>query len=863
MSGAPEVASQEGPRRGSSQAQEISSADEQGAKAEGLGPAADEGSGLSSQQAATKLAQDGPNAIPESKRNPLLAFLSKLWGPIPWLLEAAIVLELGLGNYVQALVIAILVALDATLAFREEGGAQEALELLRQRLEVQARVKRDGTWQELPASQIVQGDLVHVRQGDLVPADLEITSGEISLDQSALTGESLAVTSRPGSKAYSGSLVVRGEATGNVLATGQRTYFGRTAELVGTTHAPGRLEQLIMGFVKALLILDVGLAVLALGDGFLRHLGWQQLLPFVVILVVAAVPIALPTTFTLASALGARELAGRGVLVTHLAAIEEAASMEVLCTDKTGTITQNTLAVDQTVAFNALEDGTCNSDVAWDKAPAGKAEQHGPAEESAEKLVLQVAAAASDPATQDPLDLAILQAAREKGIEPLGKVVKIVPFSPQTKRCEVVLDTPHGTLTAIKGAPQVLARMCDEPMDRVRKAVDGLARSGARVLGVAEAQGTAKPRMIGLVAMADPPRPDSAKLVADLHDLGVRVVMVTGDSLATGRAIAEKVGIGSRACPASVLRDDVSQPAKPETPKTAQDPSGQPRTGDGCDVYAEVLPEDKLRLVDRLQKKGFVVGMTGDGVNDAPALSKAEVGVAVANATDVAKAAASLVLTTPGLDNLVRGVEVSRRIHERMLTYTLNKIVKTLQVSFFLSLGLLIFGRFVTTPLLVVLLLLANNFATMSLATDHVGTPKQPERWSVKALIVASVGLAVPLIVMSFGLWLGGDYGMGLHTKALQTLTFLWLVSSAQATIYSVRERRHFWSSAPSLWLAGSSIADLVVVGVLAWRGWLMTQIDLPALALGIGAGVVYLFVAEAIKGPVFHYAGLSGRVDS
>jgi len=856
MSEAPELASQEGPRRGPSQTQGIGSSDGQGAgpgKASGLGTAQDEGPGLTSQQAASKLAQDGPNAIPETKRNPLLAFLAKLWGPIPWLLEAAIVLELGLGNYVQALVIAILVALDATLAFREEGGAQEALELLRQRLQVQARVKRDGTWQELPASEIVQGDLVHVRQGDLVPADLELTSGEVSLDQSALTGESLAVTSRPGGKAYSGSLVVRGEATGNVVATGQRTYFGRTAELVGTTHAPGRLEQLIMGFVKALLILDVGLAVLALGDGFLRHLGWQQLLPFVVILVVAAVPIALPTTFTLASALGARELAGRGVLVTHLAAIEEAASMEVLCTDKTGTITQNTLAVDRAVAFGASDDGGSDDG-------ASGASQEGPAKDSAEEMVLRVAAAASDPATQDPLDLAILKAAQERGIQPLGKAIKIIPFSPQTKRCEVVLDTPHGTLTAIKGAPQVLAKMCDEPMDRVRKAVDELARSGARVLGVAQAENNAKPHMIGLVAMADPPRPDSAKLVADLHDLGVRVVMVTGDSLATGRAIAERVGIGSRACPASVLRDDAAQP----TDKSAiQDSSGAPRTGDGCDVYAEVLPEDKLRLVDRLQKKGFVVGMTGDGVNDAPALSKAEVGVAVANATDVAKAAASLVLTTPGLDNLVRGVEVSRRIHERMLTYTLNKIVKTLQVSFFLSLGLLIFGRFVTTPLLVVLLLLANNFATMSLATDHVGTPKQPERWSVKALIVASVGLAVPLIVMSFGLWLGGDYGMGLHTGALQTLTFLWLVSSAQATIYSVRERRHFWSSAPSLWLAGSSIADLVVVGVLAWRGWLMTPIGLPALALGIGAGVVYLFVAEAIKGPVFHYAGLSGRVDS
>ncbi len=831
-------------------------------------PPPDDPPGLTSTEARRRLERDGPNAIPDPKQNHLLAFLAKLWGPVPWLLEAAIVLELALGNYAQAIVIAILVALDATLAFREEGGAAEALELLKQRLSIRARVKRDGSWREIEAAEIVKGDLVHIRQGDLVPADLQLQGGEVSLDQSALTGESLAVTSRQGATAYSGSLVVRGEATGEVTGTGSGTYYGRTAELVATTHAPGRLEQLIMGFVKALLILDVGLAVVALGDGFLRHLGWEQLLPFIVILVVAAVPIALPTTFTLASALGARELAGEGVLVTHLAAIEEAASMEVLCTDKTGTITQNTLAVDETVPIS--------------KATAD--------------LVLQVAAAASDEATQDPLDLAVLGAARDKGLTPLGHAIKVTPFSPDTKRCEAIVETTSGQVRVIKGAPQVVAELCSIPPDQVRDEVTRLASSGSRVLGVAEGEPQGTPTFLGLIAMADPPRPDSAKLVKDLHDLGIRVIMVTGDSIATGRAIAGKVGIGSRACSAAVLRDSEgsstagdgaasssatgnpraieSQRAASHGGTTAASPAvtaaspavtaGSPavtaasEAAGACDVYAEVLPEDKLRLVDRLQRRGLVVGMTGDGVNDAPALSKAEVGVAVASATDVAKAAASLVLTTLGLDNLVHGVEVSRRIHERMLTYTLNKIVKTLQVSFFLSIGLIVFGKFVTTPLLVVLLLLANNFATMSLATDRVGTPREPERWSVRSLILASVGLALPLIVMSFGIWLAGDYGLGLHTGALQTLTFIWLVSSAQATIYAVRERRHFWSSLPSTWLGASSLGDLIVVSVLAWRGWLMTPIGLSALGLGMGAGVAYLFVAEAMKGPVFRLAGLS-----
>jgi H+-transporting ATPase len=774
--------------------------------------------GLSEEEAARRLAADGPNAIPEARQSKLALLASKLWGPVPWLLEAAIVLELVLGNDIQALIIAVLVALDAGLAFREEGGAEEALALLRQRLGVEARVLRSGTWRQVPAAELVSGDVVHVRQGDLVPADLELSDGEIALDTSALTGESLARTARVGEAAWSGSVVVRGEATGTVTATGPRTTFGRTAELVSSSHAPGRLEQLIMGFVGALLALDVALVALVLVDGSLRHLAWSELLPFAVILVVAAVPVALPTTFTLASALGSRELASRGVLVTRLAAIEEAASMEVLCSDKTGTITQNRLAVSGLVGY-------------------GCSEEH----------VLAVAAAASDPATQDPLDVAILAEAAARGVEPLGPCRSSVPFDPATKRAEATVEVPGGGLLHVaKGAPAVLIRLCGEPELPAPLAADveALAASGARVLGVAEGPApNATMRLVGLVGLADPPRPDSARLVRRLKELGVRTVMVTGDGLATARAIAAKVGIGDRASDAATLRD-------PKQHRLGAD--------EVCDVYAEVLPEDKLALVTRLQAAGTVVGMTGDGVNDAPALRKAEVGIAVSSATDVAKAAASLVLTDPGLENVVAGVEVSRRIHERMLTYTLNKIAKTLQVSIFLSLGIVVFGQFATTPLLVVLLLLANNFATMSLATDRVSTPKQPERWGVAGLVVASASLAVPLVLLSFGLWYVGKLGLGLGLGELQTLVFVWLVASAQATIYSVRERRHFWHSAPSLALGLSSVADLVVVSLLAWRGWLMTAVPLEAVGVGLGMGVLFLFVAEAVKSVAFRIAGLS-----
>ncbi|MHB1719194.1 MAG: HAD-IC family P-type ATPase [Acidimicrobiales bacterium] len=808
--------------------------------------------GLTTAEARERLAHDGPNSIPEKHPNQMLLLASKFWGPIPWLLEAAIVMELVLGNTAAAVVIAILVILDAGLAFNEEGGAQNALALLRQRLTVEARVLRDGTWSVLPAAGLVRGDVIHVRQGDLIPADVTLVDGTCSVDQSALTGESAAIKLAPGSQGYSGSIVVRGEASGTVTATGISTFFGRTAELVSTAHAPGHLERLIFGFVRDLLIVDAALVVMVLADGAARGMSWGSLLPFAVILVVAAVPIALPTTFTLASALGSKELARRGVLVTRLAAIEEAASVEVLCTDKTGTITENRLAVSDLHAYPPF-DGS---------------------------QLLAVAAAASDAATQDPLDIAVITAAGAGSDTTLGTRVSFVPFDPATKRCEARFDTPEGPVVVTKGAPQVIAALAGVDPDRIADDIDTLASTGARVLGVARGADPSSLTLMGLVGLADPPRADSAMLIAHLKSLGVRVAMVTGDSLATAKAIAAKVGLGDRACKSDVLRAATGNPAPDAaTSEPAADAPGrnpdlpgnlagnQPPHRDAagstgmegllCDVYAEVLPEDKLRLVEKLQNSGIAVAMTGDGVNDAPALRKAEVGVAVASATDVAKAAASMVLTDPGLDNLVAGIEVSRRIHERLLTYTLNKIVKTLQVSLFLSIGLLVTGKFVTTPVLVVLLLLANNFATMSLATDRVSTPPRPERWSVRALMIASLGLSVPLVLFSFGIWYAGSLGLGLGTGALQTLTFVWLVTSAQATIYSVRERRHFWSSRPSGWLAASSALDILVVAILAWRGWLMVAISPLALGIGVGSAVAFLLVADALKTFLFRIAQL------
>ncbi len=597
--------------------------------------------GLTGADAAERLARFGPNALAAERRHLVRKLASKLTGPVPYLLEAAIVLELAAGKVTEAIIVAALVVFNGVLSFVQEGRAANALALLRSRLAVRARVRRDGRWQLVDAEQLVPGDLVHVRVGDIVPADIAVTEGTVSVDQSVLTGESADVDVSSGGTCYSGSIVHRGEATGEVTATGSHTYFGHTAELVRTAKTASHLEETIFKIVWALLALDGALVVAVIAYGIVTRLPTSELLPFVLILVVATVPVALPATFTLATSVGALELVRAGVLVTHLSAIEEAAAMDLLCTDKTGTITENRLTVVAVHPFGG----------------------HGDTD------VLSLAAAASDEATQDPIDLAVLQAAKAAGAHDAGTRRTFVPFDPSTKRSEATVDAGGHEVQVMKGTPSVVAALSQAPPSDVAHDVTSLAASGARVLAVAAGATTTDDgglQLAGLVALGDPVRSDSAALVAHLDDLGVRVVMVTGDAAPTALAVARDVGIGERVGSVDDLR-------------------AQPDADIDFDVMAGVLPADKLALIERAQHAGHVVGMTGDGVNDAPALKRAEVGIAVSTATDVAKSAASLVLTDEGLANVVAAVETGRRVYQRMLTYTLNKIAKTFQVSLFLG----------------------------------------------------------------------------------------------------------------------------------------------------------------------------------
>ncbi len=760
--------------------------------------------GLATAEAHRLLAEVGPNEIVEKRHHPIQRFLRKLWAPIPWMLEISLLLEIVLGHEDQAIIVGGLLLFNAVLSFLQEARAGNAIRLLQARLVVQARVLRDGRWSLLPARELVPGDVVHLRTGDVTPADCTVLDGQLLEDRSILTGESMPTEVRAEGRVYAASTLKRGEATATVRRTGPRCHYGKTAQLVETAQAASHIEQTVLKIARNLMVLDAFVAAAILVKASVTGLPLVDVLPFLLMLLVASVPVALPATFTLASALGSRSLAENGVLVARLSALEEAAAMDVLCCDKTGTVTLNRISVTEVRPF--------------------------PGHTEAE--VLQRAADASDPSTQDPIDLAVFEAARARGAAASVRKLSFSPFDSATKRTEARVELEGRELHVAKGAPEAVASLAVERPPAMEQAVAEIASRGERVLAVA-AGAPGGLRLMGLLGLSDRPRPDSKRNIELLEGLGIRPLLISGDGLPTARAVAEAVSIRGAAWAADELRKAEYQVS-------------------GVGVVAEVFPEDKFRVVKGLQRGRHVVGMTGDGVNDAPALKQADVGIAVSGATDVAKAAAGIVLIEEGLSRIPVAVGVSRQIYQRLVTYTLNKIVKTVQVVLFLGGWLLFGGGFVLNPRLIVLLLFANDFVTMSLATDRVKASPRPERWNVVALFASSLLLALLWLAFSVAAVLVGQSRLQLGTPGSQTLAFLTLVFTGQATVYLARSRERFWGSAPSRSLALSSVAALASTALLAVRGWWMAPLA-PAIVGGLAVAVLLCaIVIDTLKLQLF-----------
>ena len=763
-----------------------------------------EAAGLTSVEAAKRLQEHGPNTVAEARSRGVEMLLRKFWGVIPWMLELAILVDLVLGRWIEAIIIALLLVFQALLGYYQEGRAWRALALLRLHLTVNARVRRDGQWQVLPAAELVPGDLLHLRAGDVVPADVQLTEGELSVGQSQLTGESLPLAAAPGQATYAGSLVGRGEASGIVTATGGRTYYGKTASLVRTAEAPRRLEQVTVAIARYLVALDVVLVVVVVGAILLRGTSLLDALPFVLLLLVASVPIAMPAMFAMSGAMGARGLADKGVLATRLSAIQDAAVMDVVCLDKTGTITENHLRVGALQAFGST---------------------------TSEEL-LRLAALASEEATQDPIDLAVLEAARTRGLLANPPRVGFVPFDPSTKRSEVTIHQGEQTVRIVKGEPGTVAELVHTPWSELAADVERLSADGSRVLAIASGP-DANLALAGLIALSDPPRADSAALVGRLKGQGVRVLLVTGDGEATAQAIAASVGITGEVAPSNTLHADL-------------DPDVAARYS----VFSRVLPQDKFFLVQALQKEGHVVGMTGDGVNDAPALRQADVGIAVSSATDVAKAAASLILTRPGLGGILMAIDGSRRIYRRMETWVLAMVTRKMGIPPFLALGVLLFGVFALNPTAMILFMLSGDVATFALAGDQVIPARTPDRWIVRRLVAVGLGLAALLLLASAGVfWLAANV-LHLGLAQTQTVDFLWLsFAAAQAVLYSTRARGPFWRKPyPGRWLLLATAFDLIVVSLLAALGWLMAPISLTLVGELLGLTILFLVATDVLK---------------
>lgn len=772
--------------------------------------------GLTEEEAEERLRRYGPNAVEEKKENSILEFLKRFWGPMPWLLEIAILLSLAIGHKTEAAIIASLLVINAVIGFKHQQSSKKVLESLKSRLAPKAKVFRNGVLKFVDSKLVVPGDILVVELGDIVPADCKIIEGDTSVDQSALTGESLPVEVSKGGILYSGSIVKGGRAKCVVLNTGKNTYFGRTAELVKVARPKSHQQEVMLAVTKYSMYMGLIVMVIASIFVYLSGLknGLISILTFDVAILMGCVPVALPAVMTIMQAAGARELAKKGVLVSRLDAVEDAASVDVLCLDKTGTITTGELEVTEIISFGSLTN----------------------------KDVIELALYASAESTGDPIDSAIFKKAKELGVQKKGKQLSFKPFDPSLKRTEGLAEINGLKMKIVKGAPQIVERLCSQVPKELESTVEKLAERGLKTLLVAYGEEGKGIVAAGLIALSDPPRPDSPALIEKLKELYVRPKMLTGDSFPIAREISVKVGIGEVGYSLQEIRKSDAESRE---------------FVEKADFIAEVYPEDKYEIVKILQEKGHMVGMTGDGVNDAPALKQAELGIAVSNATDVAKSSAGMVLLTSGLRGIVDAIMLSREVYQRALTWIINKVTKVIQFTLLLVLGLMLLHYDVLTLMGMALLIFANDFATMSLSTDNAEPSLSPNKWNIKNIMISSSVIGVALLVEALlSIYLGLKL-FAFEQDKMQSFILLLMVFTSQFRVLIVRERRPFWSSKPGRELMISVVGVILTFAILGVTGIIIAPIPASAVLFSLVYSAAFTFSLDPLKVLIFKKTGL------
>lgn len=770
--------------------------------------------GLSQAEVQRRLAQYGYNELPEEKGNPLLKFLSYFWGPIPWMIEVAAILSAVVRHWTDFGIILALLLMNAAVGFWEEYQAGNAIAALQAKLALRARVKRDGAWTTVPARELVPGDLIRLRIGDITPADARLLEGDpVQVDQSALTGESLPVTHKTGDTVYSGSILKQGEIDALVYATGPNTYFGKTAHLVETAHTVSHFQRAVLKIGDYLIVVALTLVTLILAVALFRGDDMLTTLQFALVLTVAAVPVAMPAVLSVTMAVGARLLAQKQAIVSRLASIEELAGMDVLCSDKTGTLTQNKLTLGDPFSVDAA---------------------------GSDQVILS-AALASRAEDQDTIDLAVLSGLKDGQQLADYQVIHFQPFDPVHKRTEATVKGPDGgTFKVTKGAPQVileLAANAAQVQSQVEQAVNEFAARGFRSLGVARTDEAGQWQFLGVLPLYDPPREDSKATIETAEQMGINVKMVTGDQIAIAREIARQLDLGTNILDASLFA------------KTRHHEAG--RLADAIeqvDGFAQVFPEHKYHIVDVLQQRGHIVGMTGDGVNDAPALKKADAGVAVSGATDAARAAADIVLLTPGLSVIIDAVKESRKIFQRMNSYAIYRIAETLRVLLFMTLSILIFNFYPVTAVMIVLLALLNDGAILSIAYDRVHYSDQPEKWNMPVVLGIATVLGIAGVFASFGLFYLGERVFHLNREMIQTLMYLKLSVAGHLTIFVTRTRGPFWSIRPASILLGAVAGTQLLATLITVYGLFMAPIGWRWALLVWGYALTWFLVSDRVK---------------